>query len=167
MQPKGSSKLFAVALVVAAAFVWLSSRWLPPVVASHFGASGVANGFMPRQAYTWFMVVLITVVPSLLVFLPNRVMASPGARFNLPNKSYWLAPERRQETIEYLCGVSRRFGYLLACFLAYVHGLVVKANAAMPPVLSSGLLVGGLVVFVLAMALSAAGIFRRFGRVPQ
>ena len=48
-------KLFLVSLVAAAVFVWLTSAALPPVVASHFGPGGVANGFMGRGMYTTFM----------------------------------------------------------------------------------------------------------------
>jgi hypothetical protein len=39
-------KLFVLSLAAAAAFVGLSSGALPPVVASHFGPGGVANGVM-------------------------------------------------------------------------------------------------------------------------
>ena len=167
MQGKDSAKLFLAVVVVAVVFVWLSSQSLPPVVASHFGASGAANGFMSRSAYTWFMAGIIAVVPSLLVLLPNLAMSRPRAQFNLPNKNYWLAPERRQETVEYLCGTSRRFGYSLVGFMAYVHWLVVKANAVHPPTLSNEWFVGGLVLLVLAAGGLVVGIFRRFGRASR
>jgi len=167
MQGKGSAKLFLAVVVAAIAFVWLSSRSLPPLVASHFGASGAANGFMPRSVYTWFMTGIIAVVPSLLVFLPNLTMSRPGARFNLPNKNYWLAPERRQETVEYLCGTARRFGYSLVGFMAYAHWLVVKANTVQPPTLSNEWFVGGLALFVVAAGGLVVGVLRRFGRTPR
>jgi hypothetical protein len=167
VQREGSPWLFVLAVAAAAAYVWLSSQSLPPVVASHFGASGAANGFMRRDAYAWFMVALTAVIPALLVFLPGAAMSSPRARINLPNRDYWLAPERREETLAYLRGTTRRFGYLLLGFLAYAHWLVVRANAVVPPRLDSAWFIGGLVVLLLACALWIAGMFRRFGRVPR
>jgi uncharacterized membrane protein len=161
------SKSFLVFITVAAVFVWVSSQSLPAVVASHFGLSGQANGFMPREAYVWFMVALIAALPVLIVYLPNRLIMGASDKINLPNRDYWLAPERRQETIEYMCRVSFRFGYLLVGFLAYVHWLVVRANSVVPPDLSSGWLVGGLVMFVAATCATVLAIFRRFGRVPS
>ena len=162
----GSSQVFLVALAAAVAFIWLTSRGLPPVVASHFGASGAADGFMPRGGYAWFMTALAAVVPSLLVFLPERALRHPKARINLPHRDYWLAPERREATIDHLCANARRMGYWLIAFLVYVHWLVVEANRTTPPTLDSTWFIAGLVGFALGMLMSIVGIFRRFGRLP-
>lgn len=167
MQHKAWSRLFPVFVIVTVVFVWASSQSLPAVVASHFGPSGEANGLMPREAYVWFMVVLVAVVPVLMVYLPNRLMTGTGGRINLPNRDYWLAPERRQQSIAYLCNVSFRFGYLLVAFLGYVHWLVVRSNAVTPPAMGIGWIVGGLVVFIAATFVAVLAIFRRFGGVPR
>jgi len=36
-------RLFALYIACGAVFIWLTSMRLPPLVASHFGASGLAN----------------------------------------------------------------------------------------------------------------------------
>jgi uncharacterized membrane protein len=166
VQRDSGSIPFFLYVIAAAVFVWASSQFLPEVVASHFSASGDANGFMPRASYTWFMVVIVALLPVLVVVLPNSVMSRPKARFNLPNRSHWLAPERRVETVAYLCAASRRFGYLLVTFVGYTHWLVVRANSVDPPALNSNWFIGGLVMFAVAVVAQLVAIFRRFGRVP-
>ena len=61
-------------IVAAAAFVLASSRWLPPVVASHFDAAGNANGAMPRHIYTLIMTALIVVAPGVVAFASTRAL---------------------------------------------------------------------------------------------
>jgi uncharacterized membrane protein len=134
-----------------AVFVWLTAAALPPVVASHFDASGVANGAMPRSFYTRFMLALMIGLPVLFAVI-SRAIAMPGARINLPNRDYWLAPERRDQTISYLRTHLARVSMVLVVFLCYVHWLVVRANAVQPPHLSNRAILvalGALLVFAL------------------
>ncbi len=71
---------------------------LPETIASHFDADGVPNGWMSRRAFMGVMVSVsfITVIPTvgLALALPRM-----SGSINIPNKAYWLAPERREETI--------------------------------------------------------------------
>jgi hypothetical protein len=143
-----SSTLFAFFIAFAAAFVWLTSARLPARVASHFDGTGVANGFMPHGVYVWFMLAMVVLVPGASVFVTWLAIASPGARINLPNKDYWLVPERRDETIRYLRSGIVFFGAVLVMFLCYVHWLVVLANETQPVRLDNVRFVGGLIVFL-------------------
>jgi uncharacterized membrane protein len=165
---RGHSLVPSLALVACAVlFVWVTSLTLPSVVASHFGASGEANGFMPRQFYVWLMLAIFAAVVLALVVLPNRIFRNPDARINLPNREYWLAAERRAETIEILSRQSVRFSAMLLVFLCYAHWLVVLANAVSPPRLSSPWFVGGLVVFMLATLAWVISLLGRFRNVPR
>jgi uncharacterized membrane protein len=151
----------------AALFVALTSRDLPQLVASHFDGAGAANGFMTRDFYTWFMLGFVVGMPLLLVYLPAFVFSSPKARINVPNRQYWLAPERRQETVDFLCQHLARFGTLLLLLLCYVHWLVIQTNTRVPPKLSSPLFIGGLVVFVILSIIWAGVLLGRFRKVPR
>ncbi|MCE5232065.1 MAG: DUF1648 domain-containing protein [Mizugakiibacter sp.] len=166
MKSDALSKFFPVFVLAAAAFVWLSGQSMPAVVASHFGASGQADAFAPREGYVRFMTALVLLLPVLVVYLPNWLLARVGFAVNLPNKRYWMAPERREETLAYLRGNAFRLGYLLVGLLAYVHWLVVRANAAVPPALDAAWLVGGLVAFVVGAGACVLALVRRFARVP-
>lgn len=151
MQLGKRSLLFALFIACAAAFVLLTSMRLPALVASHFGGSGTANGFMPHGFYVCFMLGFVVGLPALMVGLTWLSISSPKARINLPNKDYWLAPERRAETIEFLRSGIVWFGTMLVAFLCYVHWLVILANEVHPARLANSWFIGGLVVFFVAL----------------
>lgn len=141
---------FLVLLVCAAAFVWWSSRQLPELVASHFDSAGRVNGHMPRAAYLALMLAITVVVPLMLVVIPRAAFTRPGARINLPNREYWLAPERRAATIRFLARQTSAFAWIVVLFLCYVQWLVVRANSLTPPALNSRALTSALVVFLVS-----------------
>jgi hypothetical protein len=159
-----SSVAFILLLVALAAFVVVTSQALPPVVASHFGVGGSPNGFMSRGTYTVIMLVLVVVPPSLLVFLPSSMVRKGGARLNIPNREYWLAPERREATAAYVSNQSRLFAAAVALFLAYTHWLVVRANAAVPVALPQAPFYAGLGTFLVIVLLWVLALYAHFGR---
>jgi uncharacterized membrane protein len=159
-------RVLLLVLVVAAGFVWLTSGDLPPVVASHFGSGGAANGFMGKGTYTAFMLAVVVAVPALIGFSGQLVRVLPLQLVNLPNKQYWLAPQRKAATLESLSSLSVPFALALVVFLCFVHWLVVQANAVQPARLPEGSLFVGLAVFGVATVLWLVVLFRRFGRVP-
>ncbi|MCL4182376.1 MAG: hypothetical protein KJ011_02910 [Burkholderiaceae bacterium] len=159
----GSIALFSLLLVLAG-FVWLTAQALPPVVASHFSASGAADGFMHRGAYVVLVLALVVGAPLLVAFVPLLVAGQGGRNLSIPDRQYWLAPERREDTLAFIAAHGKRFSAALALFLGYVHWLVVRANELQPPSLSTAGIVSGLVVFFLALSVWLWALFARFGR---
>jgi len=139
---------------------------MPDLVASHFNGAGVATGFVPRIVYERILIGLLLLPPILLVVLPRLSLRNPNARINLPNREYWLAPERRAETVAIVAGGCTRFAMMLVIFLCYAHWLVVRANATSPPTLSSAWFESGLVVFLVLTLWWARRMVTRF-RLPQ
>lgn len=162
MKPRLSVMGLLLLLASLGGFVVLSSQSLPPVVVSHFDAHGAANGSMPRGAYTIVMLLLVVGVPLLVGFLPSSLVGPQGNTLRIPNRDYWLSPERRDSTLEFIRAHGRWFGAALAIFLAYVHWLVVQGNQMQPPVLPLTALYGGLVVFVIALAVWLGALYGRF-----
>jgi serine/threonine-protein kinase len=161
-----SAKAFAIALAAAAVFVWWSAGDLPAVVASHFVPGGAANGFMPRGAYIGTMLALVATVPTVL-FLSTHLAARLPARFvNVPNRAYWLAPERRAATLASLAGFGALAAYATLGFLCAAHALVVRANRAHPPHLEEVPLIGALSLFLVALFAGMVVVLRRFLRTP-
>jgi hypothetical protein len=159
----------ALLLLLAAlgAFVWTTSLALPPVVASHFSASGAANGFMPRGAYITTLLVLTIGAPLMLAWLPMLIVSRGGDNLHIPHREHWLAPQRRADTFAFIGAHARWFAAGVALFLADVHWLVVQANRAQPPVLATDAIVGALVVFFIALALWLLVLHRRFRVRPE
>jgi uncharacterized membrane protein len=106
---------------------------------------------MPHTFYVGFMLVFVIGLPALMVTVTWLAIGSPKARINLPNKDYWLAPERRAETIAFLRSSILWFGTGLVAFLCYAHWLVVLANESQPAHLANSWFLGGLVVFFAAL----------------
>jgi len=142
-----------------------SSLALPPVVASHFDGSGAPDGAMPRWLYMALMGLLVAGAPLLLALLPHWLIGRDGRRLNIPHRQYWLAPQRREETLAFLRRHGRWFAAAVALLLAYVHALVVLANRAQPPSLSTPALLAGLAVFLLATGAWLRALHVRF-RLP-
>jgi hypothetical protein len=135
---RGAALAFALAYLASVGSVVATLGALPDPVASSFGAGGRAQGFMSRTAYGALFVGLAVGLPALLAgalaWLPRR---HPRLA-NIPNRDFWLAPERRAGVLARL----ERTGFLLgggaAVFLAVVHALVLRANAHDPPRLANG-----------------------------
>jgi hypothetical protein len=165
---RGSARaFFLVLLVCAALFIWFTSLGLPEVTASHFVGSGDANGFMTRGSYESFMLLFVVVLPLVLVFVPSISLNKPKAGIRLPNKEYWLAPERQAETVEYLRQHMARFGSMLVVFLCYIHWLVVQANTIWPPRIPAKWIIGGIVIFVIGALIWTNLLIRHFKNVPR
>ena len=156
--------LFVVIVVGAATFVWQTGQGLPDLVASHFGASGVANGFMPRSIYLRFMVAFVIGLPALLVFVTWHMLGRPNARINLPNRDYWLAPERREQTIAFIRAGLVWFGAMLVAFLCYAHWLVLLANRTQPALLDEPRFIHALLSFFVAVVIWLMILVGRFRR---
>ena len=158
---------FLMLLALAALFVWSTSGSLPSVVASHFDASGAANAFMPSSTYALGMLGVLIGVPGLTAFLPFALSRLQGRGLNIPNREYWLAPERIDESLAFLQRHCLVFASGLVIFLSYVHWLVVQANRHQPPLLSTSAIVTGLTVFFAAAAVWLIVLYARFRKVAD
>lgn len=162
----GSLLAVGAPVTAAAIFVVTTGHALPIVVASHFGPGGTANGFMPHKTYVRFTLAFVVLMPLLLNLVAAAVARLPEKLVNIPNRQYWLAPERRAQAVDMLRGRMQVFAAMLVAFLCYVHWLVVRANAQSPPMLDNKRFVTGLAVFLLALILWIVALRRKF-RHPE
>src|SRR4051794_14764693 len=142
-----TSMLFTSGLISAGSIV-LGAILLPERVASHFGLHGQANGWMSKQADLLFFTGIGLGLPLLVLGLSYTARFFPNDLFNLPHKDYWLAPERRQESVEYVFRHSLWTASLTLFFLTWVNVLTIMANTQPVPTLSTAALFAGLALFV-------------------
>lgn len=120
--------LFVTLAVFAAGYFYSVYGTLPEVVASHFDAYGNPNGWASKQAFFVFAIV-ISVIPAVLVFVvPAIIKALPVDLINLPNKRYWLSPERSDQTLEFLTSHFAWFGCAVYALMLYVLDYAVRTN---------------------------------------
>jgi uncharacterized membrane protein len=135
---------------------------LPDRLASHFGPSGMPNGWMTKPQF--FITYALLFLPALFVeFLAGRKVAnSPANKLRLPNKEYWLAPERRTETLAYFESFFAWYGCAVLLVEVLAMGLAVRANFDDPPVLATGPIVTVAAGFIVFNITAAVAVYRRF-----
>jgi uncharacterized membrane protein len=137
---------------------------LPDVVASHFGASGAANGWMPRDTHVLLAQGLLIFLTAMFCFMGWIMARIPAKWVNLPNKSYWFAAEREADTRRHLSGWGYGFGAVVNLFLIFAFHLTYRANLADPVALDSTAMTAGLVLFVIASLGATIVLLFRYGK---
>jgi uncharacterized membrane protein len=155
--------VFIVLLLIAALFVTGTSSELPLTVASHFDAAGQPNAFMSRSGYIRFVLCAAVGLPVVVVVVLTAVY-SRAADLKLPNREYWLAPQRIDQTRAFLVAHGVWFGSLLVILGCFVHRLELAANRLQPPHLSNSSFAAVLVAFLVATAAWVAAFMFAFRR---
>jgi uncharacterized membrane protein len=155
------SLFFAIVLAAIAQCVY-GFPLLPDRMASHFSASGAPNGWMTKSQF--LAIYALALLPALVVefWVGRSVAKTPEARINLPNKEYWLAPERRADTFAYFENFFAWYGCALLLLVVFVMGLAMRANLNPPPRLPTGPTITALVAFVLFNVGAIVAALRRF-----
>lgn len=156
--------LFYVLAVALIAVVMVTIGRLPPVVASHFDAAGLPNGWSSRPAYALLLVVVGVLLPLGVTALIVGLTRGGPARLNIPARDYWTRPEHSQEAVLRV----RAYVWWLGCIMAgaalLIHWLVVAAHAHQPPRLSTGTFVLVLCAVLLGIGAWTAGWYRLLRR---
>jgi uncharacterized membrane protein len=136
---------------------------LPEIVATHFDGTGRADGFMTKQNFVIFEVVFLLLIVGEFALLPLLIEKMPNSLINLPNKSYWLAEERRAETFGNIRSYFQWFSILLLTLFIAVNQMVFRANINRENLLSTvlWLIIGAFMVFVVVWLIKFVSQFRR------
>jgi uncharacterized membrane protein len=140
---------------------------MPNVMASHFDTSGSPNGWQTQSAF-FVIEVLAAALAGLLAFVvPRTLSAIPVSLINLPNKEYWLAPERRQSTMAHFRVHFAWFGCALLAFLLFVMELAFRANLTTPHRLNNTAFIAALVTFLAFALIWTIRLITRFARATR
>lgn len=159
--------IFVLLMLYAAVHFTAVYPQLPSVVASHFDGRGVPNGWQPKQAFFQVLVVVSVLVAVIGFAIPKIITFLPPQLINLPNKNYWLAPERLAETMAFLNGHSAWFGCALFLFniLVFDYAIQINLNPQHPPSPNRfWYVLAGFLVFV---TVSTVRILTKFFRPPK
>lgn len=135
---------------------------MPERMASHFAADGHANGWQPREAFFLIMLVVGSLSAIISFFAPWRIASQPNGRINLPNRDYWLAPERRDQTMNYIAAFMAWFGCGVLFVLLSGTLLALQANLAPDHHFNSQAMIVVLVAFLLLLMVGMIRFVRHF-----
>jgi uncharacterized membrane protein len=136
---------------------------LPDRLATHFNAAGEPNGWSDHAGFIKSVAALVVITAT--VFFCGGLLGRVSDRLiNLPNKSYWLAPERRDETLAFMRDWVRWFVVLSLGLITLIIGMALRANLAVPPQLP-GYALAVLVTYLVVAGAMVLAVFWRF-RAP-
>lgn len=133
---------------------------LPDRVASHFGASGRPDAWSSKQSFVEIYLFAVAVVALLFSGIGSLLRRTPSHMINLPNRDYWMAPARAEETIDFL---SQQFLWVGSATLLLL--LDIFHQAFMVHLARAGGLehaVVSLVLYVVFTAIWSIGLIRKF-----
>jgi uncharacterized membrane protein len=139
---------------------------LPERVASEFDFAGEPKSWMLKAAFVIFNLAMLVVVPALLLSVAWLCSKLPARMIDLPNKDYWLAPERKAETFARLFRSMLWLAVAIELFLSLLVGLVYWANLGHPEAMriTPNVL---LACFLLFMAGWLFTFYRKFKKIPN
>lgn len=134
--------LLGIALTVVAA------QYLPERVATHFNFSGAPNAWASNLVNTLFFSAMYLLMNSLFLAIPWFVQKLPVSMINMPNRDYWLAPERRAQSVQKIGAYMAAFAVGVNLFMIAVESLIFAANRSMMPLSPVGIISVGAAFFV-------------------
>lgn len=139
---------------------------LPARMATHFDLSGTVDGWMSRGSFLWSGAALLAVLDGVFVALLIALPRLPDAAINLPHPDYWLAPEHRAETIQWIGDWLLCFATSTLALLAMVAQGLYATNVARTYRLDGSVkwLITGFGAFALVQI---ASFVRRFSARPK
>ena len=159
-------KLFLILLFAAILQSIYYYPKMPDMMASHFGNRGFPNGWSSKNTFFLIYSGAIAMIGLIFFSLPLSFKLFPDSRINLPNKDYWLSPERREETIAFINKQMTIFGMATLVLMIATFELVFRTNQQKIPHLSSSmwLFLAGYVIFTIIWLVQ---FIRRFYKKPE
>ncbi len=156
-------------LLAAAGVVQLLHYYprLPETMASHFDGAGQPDGFQSRSAFFAICAAMLIMTVILFGGLGALFRKIPSKWFNLPNRDYWLAPERREETIEAISTQMEWFGVASLALYLFVIQMVVETNQTSEPRLDSKSMFVVLGLYLLFSAVWTTRFILRFRKLQR
>ena len=134
----------------------------PEHVAIHFNATGQPDGWASREMNLALWVIVHLFLTGMFYTMPMALDKTPDCYISLPNRDYWLAPERRSMTITLFAHYMYVFGSAMNMFFIAIGYLVFQANMQPPYALNNAIMYGLLGVFLLFTIIWLMLFYRRF-----
>jgi len=166
MKIRPSVTIWTVSTIASIASVLLLAASLPERVATHFGTSGQANGWMTHSSHLIFFILFAIGFSSFVIGISYIIRFLPASMLNVPHAEYWRSPEHYRKACDFLFLHSFWFGALSSIWVAALHYLIVQANRTTPAVLDSAKMGGLTLAFLTGTGLWVAAMIWHFAHPP-
>ena len=148
-----------------AQFFYASS--LPAEVAVHFGQGGYPNGWLNSEIHQ-LINSLILIGNSIIFLSVNTIFKRvPMKYISFPNKEYWLAEERKNDSMKMISNWMAFFGLATNLFLLGVFHLVYLANQVHPPRLNEDLFLKLMGIYSILLIGWLILLFKKFNKTKN
>jgi len=159
--------LTVMVILLALAAIQLVHHYpnMPDVMATHFGPSGQADAWTNKNMFFVTYGAIEVVIVAMAFFLAKFGSRLPAGALNIPNKDYWLDPERRAKSLRFVWGQILWLEAATLAFLLAVAEVVFRTNlSADPPILPAPEFAILLVVFIVVTGWLSLRILFHFRR---
>lgn len=108
---------------------------MPERVVSHFDMLGNADGWSDKATFAIGMSLMHALMATMFGGIGAVLGRIPDSLINLPNKAVWLAPERRNETIDWIANRLAWFGFavqMMFCAVVRISLLASRGDDSLP-----------------------------------
>ncbi len=113
-----------------------------------------------------FEAALVFLTTGLFSLIASRIPSVKPELFNIPNKQYWMAPERVKRTLKFIQRRVWMMSAVVGLFTVLISQLVLDTNLSGHP-LDQGTVVSLVIVFAIVIAGFTISMGIRFSRLPK
>ena len=112
---------------------------MPDVIASHFDGLGAANDWSSRNGFFGLYAAMLLMLVGIFIYAPR--WSEKRARFGMkiPNRDYWLAAERIEQTRAFFRCQMIIMGVVHLSLVIFTMQLAIQANFEQSPRLHSSI----------------------------
>lgn len=126
------SCFFSLVLLAAAQVIYYYPR-LPDTVASHFDGLGAPNDWSGKSGFFAVYIAMLLMLIAVFELLPRWPRKSNRFGMKIPNRDYWLAPERAAATRAFFRRQMMLMGIAHMLLAVYAFQLAILANLEAEP----------------------------------
>lgn len=156
--------LIAYAAIAAAALfqIYHYQPLLPERLATRFDFDGAPNGWMGKEGFAIYYMGLLAFIMGICA-ASGALMKRMSPRFiNIPHRSYWLAPERRAESLRFLTALSLWTGVLTSAMIVGLMEMIFRTNLTAAPTLDGRIFYPALGLLAVFVVMTIVWTYRRF-----
>jgi len=155
--------VFVALLVLSVTQAGVYFPQLPDPMASHFDGSGRPNGWSSRASFFGIMLGMNALMAFVFLFAPFFNHRATRRAMSIPNREYWLAPERYADTLMFIKTRMVWMGVATLVLMVGITQMAIAANLGSSGTLTSkvGWLLAAYFVFVAGWLVHFVGTFLR------